>query len=223
MDIIKKIRAENVKYLIESFCEGNKSEFARRIKSSVQHVSKILNALGPKACALNATSKKYVGDEMAHRIEQAFNLNDGELSTKLLNGNSPINEIEMSGLAPFIKWEDIDNYINNVAISLQIMNIPMPLSDKSFITRLPGSVGGSIHNLAIPGDLIAVEVDANVENLANNNYILARLENAENITCWKFKKIGVDVLLQNEEFPDRVYDKITWKLVGLIKFSIRGI
>lgn len=223
MDITKKIRAENVKYLIESSCEGNKSEFARRIKSSVQHVSKILNTLGPKADALNATSKKYVGDAMAHRIEHAFNLTDGALSTTLLNGHSPIDEIEMAGLAPLIKWEDIDNYINNAVISLRIMNIPLPLSDKSFITRLPSSVGSAIHHLAIPGDLIAVEVDTNVENLVNNNYVLVRLENAKNITCWKFKKIGADLLLQNEEFPGRVYDKITWKLVGLIKFSIRGI
>lgn len=57
----KKTRAENVRYLIAEKCSGNKSEFARRIGSSVQHVSKILRALDPDADQLKETAKNMLG------------------------------------------------------------------------------------------------------------------------------------------------------------------
>lgn len=223
MDLTKKIRAENVRFLIMDRCAGNKSEFARRIDSSVQHISKILRALDPDADQLKDTAKKYVGDDIAARIEIAFELKKGDLSLRNL-GVPEQNEHELLSTtsAPMIKWSDIPLFLNNEQIPMTILNVPQGLSEEAFVTRLPQSIGNSIESLAAPGDIIAVEVNISSQELKNDDFVMATIVGSDDISCWKLKKVGLDLFLQNEEFPDRVYDG-KWNLVGVIKFSIRGL
>ncbi|UNH23131.1 hypothetical protein [Moellerella wisconsensis] len=220
MDITKKIRAENVRYLITEKCSGNKSDFARRIGSSIQHVSKILRALDPDADQLKETAKKYVGDDIASRIENAFGLEKGQLSTRNLEETK--NNQTSATSVPLVNWEDIESFLNNESVSMRLISVPEGLSNNSFVTRLPPDAGCSIKGLALPGDIIGVDLEANLANIVNNNYILAKISGSDDISCWKVKKIGLELLLQNEEFPERMHEG-EWKLVGLIKFSIRGV
>ncbi len=223
MDVTKKIRAENVRFLINEKCAGNKSKFARRVESSVQHISKILRALDPDADQLKETAKKYVGDDMASRIERAFNLPKGQLSTANLEN---LNQISTTPpritSVPLISWDDIDLFLKNKSISIELINVPNVLSNNSFVTRLPIDAGYAIKELALPGDIVGVDLDVRQNDIVNNNYVIARVSGSTEITCWKVKKIGLETLLQNEEFPDRMHEG-DWDLVGLIKFSIRGI
>ncbi len=223
MDVTKKIRAENVRYLINEKCAGNKSDFARRIDSSVQHVSKILRALDPDADQLKDTAKKYVGDDIAARIEKAFDLPKGQLSTGNLETlkHGSVNQPKTTAV-PLINWEDINSFIDNKKIPMELINVPDVLSENSFVTRLSDDIGSAIKGLALPGDIIGIDLNIRQEDIVNNNYVLAKISGSKSITCWKVKKIGLEILLQNEEFPDRMHEG-DWKLVGLIKFSIKGI
>ncbi|MDX4117909.1 hypothetical protein SG222_14660 [Providencia rettgeri] len=223
MDITKKTRAENVRYLIAEKCSGNKSEFARRIGSSVQHVSKILRALDPDADQLKETAKKYVGDDIASRIEEAFDLKRGSLSLGSLESSNQDNKLQLGITStPLIGWEDIQLFLNNEQISMRLISVPEGLSSNSFVTRLPSSAGKSIQSLALPGDIIGIDLNVNLNDIENNNYVMAKIGGKNELTCWKVKKIGLETLLQNEEFPDRIHEG-KWEFIGLIKFSIRGV
>ncbi|HBE9082102.1 hypothetical protein [Serratia fonticola] len=228
MDTVKLIRAKNIKFLIESRCQGNKSEFARRIKSTPQHVSKILRVLDPDAESLKETAKKYVGDDVAGRAEQAFGLDKGSLSKGLMSDFKAAETaaLDVFGSAgsqrPLIAWDDIERYLSGDEVDHVMVNLPALQSSRAFLTRLPEHIGSSIADIALPNDLVAVEPDTDKNQLVTGNYILSRISRDNKISCWKVKRIGPQILLVDEDYPERPYDG-DWHFIGSIKFSIKGL
>lgn len=228
MDTVKLIRAKNIKFLIDSRCQGNKSEFARRIKSTPQHVSKILRVLDEDADKLKETAKKYVGDDVAGRAEEAFSLERGALSKGLLSDFKAAEEAVADVFGSLgtprycIAWDDIEKYLSGDEVDHVLMSLPAQLSNRAFITRVPDHIGSSIAQLALPDDMIAVEPEANKNDLVSNNYVLTRVNHDKELSCWKVKRIGPQILLVDEDYPERPYDG-DWAFIGLIKFSIKGL
>ncbi|MCZ0823882.1 hypothetical protein [Dickeya solani] len=226
MDTTKQIRAENVKFLVETKFSGNKSQFAKRIKSTAQHISKVLRALDDDADQLKSTAKKYVGDDMAKRIEEEFGLEPGSLSVALLAEKNAMQNVIVAKFGndissrPFIKWDDINSYISGRDVEHRLLNLPARMSERAFVCRLPEHIGTSISQLASPGDLVAIEPEFKKTNLITNSYIIASIHNQ--LSCWRVKRIGSDLLLIDEDYPERPYDG-DWELIGQIKFSIKGL
>lgn len=123
-----------------------------------------------------------------------------------------------------IHWADINPWLEGENVGYAKFFIPFESSKRSFVTILPASIGLSINEISKPGETIAVDAGLTVDDIGNNDFVLAKFGKDKHITAWQFQRIGSKEFLLNQDpraaLPPIEVESTDWTLIGKILYSM---